>query len=112
MKVATVVWNENIYADNVIDFMQSILFEANEKDNQVIVFPGLLLEVYMNNYKFLNEVTHFSKNVPNLLICPGSYYEQTNRKKYHSSCLIHNGEILLKQRQIYLSKWERNDGLS
>ena len=31
---------------------------------------------------------------------------------YHESCLIINGEVQLKQRQIYLARWERELGFS
>src|SRR5690625_7718697 len=53
-----------------------------------------------------------SKKTNNLLICPGSYFEQVEGKTYHSSCLIKNGKIVLKQRQLYLAKWEQKLGLS
>lgn len=44
-------------------------------------------------------------------ICPGSFWEQENGRVYHASCILYNGEIIVKQRQLYLARWERDFGL-
>ena len=113
MKIASVVWNPNITLSDVEKYIQSVLSHANKTAQNIIVFPGLLDSVYSTtNQSILNIVLQFSKKVSNVLICPGSYFEQEDGKIYHSSCFIQNGEIVLKQRQLYLAKWERELGLS
>src|SRR5690625_5130203 len=113
MKVASVVWNKDISANKVPDYIHYVLNRANKSGHKIIVFPGLLVAAYSNgDQSILNKITKLSKEFSNLLICPGSYFEQEKEKTYHSSCFILNGEIVFKQRQLYLAKWERTLGLS
>lgn len=45
------------------------------------------------------------------IICPGSFWEMDGESIYHTSCIISDNKIVLKQRQLYLSRWEREAGL-
>lgn len=80
---------------------------------------------YPSQSNFLNEIASISK-VYNITVCPGSYWsidrdrdsdsdsdsDSDKVKVFHESCLISNGNIILKQQQIYLARWEREIGLS
>jgi len=56
--------------------------------------------------EYIEQVKELSKNYK-IVICPGSYWQKEKGNIYHESCLIINGEVQLKQRQIYLARWER-----
>jgi len=113
MKVAATIWSKDITLKEVTNYISSVLTRATETAQNIIVFPGLLDVVYSTKEEsILNVIMQLSKKTNNLLICPGSYFEQVEGKTYHSSCLIKNGKIVLKQRQLYLAKWEQKLGLS
>jgi len=61
--------------------------------------------------EYIEQVKELSQNYK-IAICPGSYWQKEKNNIYHESCLIINGEVQLKQRQIYLARWERELGFS
>ncbi|GAI99473.1 unnamed protein product, partial [marine sediment metagenome] len=61
--------------------------------------------------EYIEQVKDLSQNYK-IVICPGSYWHKEKNNIYHESCLIINGEVQLKQRQIYLARWERELGFS
>jgi len=81
--------------------------------------PGCNTSILNNKFEeyFLNQIMNISHKYE-ILICPGSYWsieknpETEGNKIYHESCIIANGNIVLRQRQLYLARWERQLGLS
>ncbi len=69
-------------------------------------------QLYENTRGFyLEEMAGLSREYA-IHICPGSYWEWDAGHVYHASCILHDGEIIARQRQIYLARWERKLGLS
>ena len=132
MKVASVEWKENDWKriDKPKDLVYKIkeyLEKAVKEQVDIIVFPGF-------TGCFFQQLSCPDRNVQNLInkadsgeyieqvkalsqiykiaICPGSYWQKEKGNIYHESCLIINGEIKLRQSQIYLARWERELGFS
>lgn len=116
MKAASVVFEEKDFYD--IKRNQSLLGKVREwldccigGEVEVVVFPGLFGCLYDCSDRYLDEILEVSVLYKDIYICPGSYIEEQNGHKYHSSCIIKNGTKCLKQKQIYLAKWEKENGL-
>lgn len=116
MKAASVVFEEKDFYD--IKRNQSLLGKVREwldccigGEVEVVVFPGLFGCLYDCSDRYLDEMLEVSVLYKDIYICPGSYIEEKNGYKYHSSCIIKNGTKCLKQKQIYLAKWEKENGL-
>jgi predicted amidohydrolase len=92
--------------------IEKLLVLCSEHNIEVVVFPALLGCLFNSGEKYISDITELSSIYKGVAVCPGSYYEADSGKTYHSSCIIMNGRNLLKQRQIYLAKWEKNIGLS
>jgi predicted amidohydrolase len=132
MKVASVEWRKNEWKS--IDKPKTLVYEikeylekAVEEEVDIIVFPGftgcffqqlscpdknmqgLINEADSGDY--IRQVKVLSQNYK-IAICPGSYWQKEKDNVYHESCLIIDGGIQLKQRQIYLARWEREMGFS
>lgn len=113
MKVAAVKWQEkNIKNYSPKKFAREIIKESREEKVKVLCFPGLFGELFFDEKEFVNFFLERSKENKDIAICPGTYLESKDGKKYHTSLLIKNGEILLEQRQLYLSHWERKRNIS
>jgi predicted amidohydrolase len=127
MKVASVKWKKNEWKK--IDKPKTMVFKIKEylekavKERvDIIVFPGFTGCFYQQlNYpnknlqglireadsgEYIEQVKELSREYK-IVICPGSYWQKEKSNTYHESCLIINGEVQLKQRQIYLARWER-----
>jgi len=132
MKAASVEWKKNEWKK--IDKPKALVYKIKEYLEKavkgqvdIIVFPGFTGCFYQQlNYpnknlqslikeadsgEYIEQVKDLSQNYK-IAICPGSYWQKEKSNIYHESCLIINGEIQLKQRQIYLARWERELGLS
>lgn len=112
---AVVVKNEDfdfITKDEILNKILLILIKALDERLDIIVFPGLFGCPFENDRDYIEKILRMSINFKNIAICPGSYFEKSEGKVYHSSCIIQNGRILLRQRQLYLSRWERDLKLS
>ena len=133
MKVASVEWKKNEWKR--IDKPKTLIYKIKEyleraikEQVDIIVFPGftgcffqqlscpdnrsvksLIREADSGDY--IEQVKALSQNYK-IAICPGSYWQKEKNNIYHESCLIINGEVQLKQRQIYLARWERELGFS
>ncbi|MCX7884929.1 MAG: hypothetical protein N2448_07885 [Caloramator sp.] len=117
MRVGAVVtkkddFNISMRKDDILNKILMLLLKALYEQVDVIVFPGLLGCFFNNDREYVESLLRLSIDFRSLIICPGSYFEILNGRKYHSSCIIQNGRILLRQRQIYLSRWERDANLS
>lgn len=113
MKVASVVWDEKIdNYDGAYIFMKNVLKKLHRNDVDIIVFPALIGNLFPNESDFINQITLLSKRFSRMLICPGSYAEMKRDGTYHTSFCIKNGNILWKQRQLYLARWEKEASLS
>ncbi|SKA77492.1 Carbon-nitrogen hydrolase [Caloramator quimbayensis] len=117
MRIGAVVsrkddFNSSMDKDDVLNKILMLLVKALYEQVEVIVFPGLLGCFFKSDREYVESILRLSIDFKSLIICPGSYFETLNGKKYHSSCIIQNGRILLRQRQIYLSKWEKDEGFS
>lgn len=135
MKVASVEWKKSEWKK--IDKPKSLIYKIKEylekaikEQVDIIVFPGftgcffqqlscpddksisvrsLIREADSGEY--IEQVKALSQNYK-IAICPGSYWRKEKGNIYHESCLIIDGEARLKQRQIYLARWERELGFS
>lgn len=115
MRIGSVVVNENEFADvstsdELFEKIDEWLATARIKNVDILLLPafiGSLLEI-----DYVDEVIKISKKYEEIYLCPGSYIEKADEESFHSSFVVKNGEIILWQRQLYLSKWERELGLS
>lgn len=132
MKVASVEWQKSEWErmdkpKTLIYKIKEYLEKAIEEQVDIIVFPGftgcffqqlnypnknlqgLIKEV--DSTEYIEQVKELSQGYK-IAICPGSYWQKEKNNIYHESSLIINGEVQLKQRQIYLAHWERELGFS
>ncbi len=132
MKVASVEWQRSEWkridkTKTLVDKIKKYLGKAIEGEVDIIVFPGFTgcffqqlscpdrsiqsLIKEADSTEYIEQVKDLSQNYK-IAICPGSYWRKEKGNIYHESCLIINGEVQLKQRQIYLARWERELGFS
>jgi predicted amidohydrolase len=127
MKVASVEWKKNEWKR--IDKPKTLVFKIKEylekaikEQVDIIVFPGFTgcffqqlsypdrsirsLIKEADSGEYIEQVKELSREC-SIAICPGSYWQKEKGNTYHESCLIINGEVQLKERQIYLARWER-----
>jgi len=132
MKVASVEWQKSEWkridkTKTLVDKIKEYLGKAIEEQVDIIVFPGFTgcffqqlsypdrsiqsLIKEADSTEYIEQVKELSREYK-IVICPGSYWQKEKNNIYHESCLIINGEVQLKQRQIYLARWERELGFS
>lgn len=133
MKVASVEWQKNEWKRidkprTLVDKIKEYLGRAAKEQVDIIVFPGFTGCFYQqlscpdnrsvrslinksDAGEYIEQVKTLSQNY-NMAICPGSYWQKEKGNIYHESCLIIDGEVQFKQRQIYLACWERELGFS
>ena len=132
MKAASVEWSKSEWKridkpKTLVYKIKEYLEKAIEEQVDIIVFPGftgcffqqpscpdksmqsLIREADSGEY--IEQVKELSRECK-IAICPGSYWQKEKGNIYHESSLIINGEVQLKQRQIYLARWERELGFS
>jgi predicted amidohydrolase len=117
LKGAAVVFNEADFSEagtykKLLEKIHQWLDSCEENSVDVIVFPALLGCLYGDGQRYMDDILRVSLKHKGISICPGSYYEKDTDGTYHSSCLIAGGCVILRQRQIYLAKWEKSLGLS
>ena len=128
MKVASVEWKKNEWKridkpKTLVDKIKEYLEKAIKEQVDIIVFPGFTgcffqqlsypdnrsarsLINKADSREYIEQVKELSQNYK-IAICPGSSWQKEKGNIYHESCLIINGEVQLKQQQIYLARWER-----
>ena len=132
MKVASVEWQKSEWKridrpETLIHKIKEYLEKAVKEQVDIIVFPGLTgcffqqlscpdrsiqsLIKEADSTEYIEQVKELSQG-HKIAICPGSYWQKEKNDIYHESGLIINGEVQLKQRQIYLARWERELGFS
>ena len=133
MKVASVEWKKNEWQmmdkpKTLIHKIKGYLEKAVKEQVDIIVFPGFTGCFFqqlscpdnrsvrsiinkVDSGEYIEQVKELSRKYK-IAICPGSYWQKEKSNIYHESCLIINGEVQLKQRQIYLARWERELGFS
>jgi len=132
MKAASVEWKKNEWKridkpKTLVYKLKEYLKKAIEEQVDIIVFPGftgcffqqlsgpdrsiMSLINEADSREYIEQVKELSQNYK-ITICPGSYWQKEKDNIYYESCLIINGEVQLKQRQIYLARWERELGFS
>lgn len=133
MKAASVEWQKGDWKridkpKDLINKIKEYLEKAMKEKVDIIVFPGFTgcffqqlscpYNISLKNLikkadskEYIEQVKEISQNYQ-MAICPGSYWQKDKNNIYHESCLIINGEVELKQRQIYLAHWERELGVS
>ena len=132
MKAASIEWQKNEWKridkpKTLVYKIKEYLEKAIKEQVDIIVFPGFTGCFYQqlscpdesmqslikeaDSGEYIEQVKELSKNYK-IAICPGSYWQKEKNNIYHESSLIINGEVQLKQRQIYLARWERELGFS
>ena len=133
MKAASVEWQKNEWKridkpKTLVYKIREYLEKAMKEQVDIIVFPGFTgcffqqlscpdnrsirsLINKADSREYIEQVKELSQGYK-IAICPGSYWQKESNNIYHESCLIINGEVQLKQRQIYLARWERELGFS
>jgi predicted amidohydrolase len=133
MKAASVEWKKNEWKrinkpKALVYKIKEYLEKAVKEKVDIIVFPGFTGCFYQqlscpdnrsvrsimnkaDSREYIEQVKELSQEYK-IAICPGSYWQKDKSNIYHGSCLIINGEVQLKQRQIYLARWERELGFS
>jgi len=127
MKVASVEWKKNEWKridkpKTLVYKIKEYLEKAVKEQVDIIVFPGFTGCFYQqlscpdksmqsliseaDSGEYIEQVKNLSRNYK-IAICPGSYWQKEKGNIYHESCLIIDGEVRLKQQQIYLARWER-----
>lgn len=133
MKVASVEWQKSEWKridkpKTLVYKIKEYLEKAIKEQVDIIVFPGFMGCFFQqlscpdnrgvrsiinetDSREYIEQVKELSRKYK-IIICPGSYWQKEKNNFYHKSCLIINGEVQLKQRQIYLARWERELGFS
>ena len=133
MKAASVGWQKSEWKridkpKTLVGKIKEYLEKAIKEQVDIIVFPGFTgcffqqlscpdnislrsLTKEADSSEYIEQVKELSQNYK-IAICPGSYWQKEKNNIYHESCLIIDGEVQLKQRQIYLARWERELGFS
>lgn len=132
MKVASVElpkseWERIDKPNTLLHKIREYLEEAITEKIDIIVFPGFTgcffqqlvnsdkdiqnLVKVLDSGEYIEQVKELSREYK-IAICPGSYWKKEENNIYHESSLIINGEVQLKQKQIYLARWERELGFS
>jgi predicted amidohydrolase len=132
MKVASVEcqkseWERLDKPKTLVHKIKEYLEKATKEEVDIIVFPGftgcffqqlscsdksiMSLTKEADSREYIGQLKELSLEYK-IVICPGSYWQKEKGNIYHESCLIINGEVQLKQRQIYLARWERELGFS
>jgi len=132
MKVASVEWQKSEWKridkpKTLVHKIKEYLEKAIKEQVDIIVFPGFTGCFFQqlsypdrsiqsiikeaDSREYIEQVKELSRKYK-IAICPGSYWQKEKSNIYHESCLIINGEVQLKQRQIYLARWERELGFS
>jgi len=113
MKVAALKWtDEKVKEYSPKKFSIEMLEKAKKENVEIICFPGLFGELFMNEKHFLRFFKEESKKYKEMYICSGSILAEEDGRTFHKSYLFKNGEIILEQKQLYLSTWEKERGLS
>jgi len=132
MKVASVEWQKNEWEridkpKTLVHKIKEYLEKAIKEQVDIIVFPGftgcffkqlscpdrsiLSLIKEADSREYIEQLKELSREYK-IVICPGSYWQKEKNNIYHESSLIIDGKVQLKQRQIYLARWERELGFS
>ena len=132
MKVASVEWQKSEWKridkpKTLVHKIKEYLEKAIKEQVDIIVFPGftgcffqqlscldrsiMSLIKEADSREYIEQVKELSQGYK-IAICPGSYWQKEKNNIYYESCLIINGEVQLKQWQIYLARWERELGFS
>jgi len=133
MKAASVEWQKSEWEridkpKTLVHKIREYLEKAIKEQVDIIVFPGFTgcffqqlncpdnislrsLIQEADSREYIEQVKELSQNYK-IAICPGSYWQKEKNNIYYESCLIINGEVQLKQRQIYLARWERELGFA
>jgi predicted amidohydrolase len=128
MKVASVEWQKSEWKridkpKTLVYKIREYLEKAIKKQVDIIVFPGFTGCFFQqlscpdnrsvrsiinkaDSTEYIEQVKKLSRE-HKIAICPGSYWQKEKSNIYHESCLIIDGEVRLRQRQIYLARWER-----
>ncbi|MBA7524628.1 hypothetical protein ES705_16769 [subsurface metagenome] len=128
MKAASVEWQKNEWKridrpKTLIHKIKEYLEKAIKEQVDIIVFPGFTgcffqqlscpdnrsirsLIKEADSREYIEQVKELSREYK-IVICPGSYWQKEKNNIYHESGLIIDGKVQLKQRQIYLARWER-----
>lgn len=117
MKAASVVLNKNEYKElksyeRLLGKLEEWLEACSASGASVVVLPALLGCFFDDWEGYINDVAAMSNKLKGMAICPGSCHERASGRTWHTSWLISEGRIILRQRQIYLAKWEKELGLS
>lgn len=117
MKAASIVFSDRDYRDissyyKLAEKVSYWLRLCHEQDVSIVTFPALLGCLFENGEEYIKGIVEQSTIFKGMAICPGSCYESDSGGIYHSSCIILDGEIRMKQRQLYLARWEQELGLS
>jgi len=133
MKAASVEWQKSEWqridkSKALIYKIKKYLEKAIKEQVDIIVFPAFTGCFFQqlscpdnrsvrsiinkaDSGEYIEQVKELSQG-HKIVVCPGSYWQKEKGNIYHESCLIINGEVQLKQRQIYLARWERESGFS
>lgn len=117
MKAASIVMNSTDYQE-ITDYTGLIrkiigwLRLCHEQGVSIAALPALLGCLFDNPEEYLRDIMSLSNTYKGMAICPGSWYEKDKGNIYHTSGIIIDGELAMKQRQLYLAKWEKELGLS
>lgn len=93
---------------------EALVARAAASGADLLVFPAGTGEAYDGGEPgaFFRALRAISRKYPDIGICPGVSREAAGGRVYNRSELLAGGEALLCQRQIYLSRTEREAGLS
>ncbi|MDI3280831.1 MAG: carbon-nitrogen hydrolase family protein [Bacillota bacterium] len=112
MRVAAAVWRrEDEGPEKILARIERSLALCAREGVAVVVFPALIGCCFGDGAAFLERVRRLSAAYPELVLCPGSWWERAGGV-WHATALLRGGEVLLRQRQLYLARWEREEGLA
>ena len=109
---------EPVSFDRAVKAAEDEIVSAEADGIRLLVFPALTGAAFIaptdgvvSDGCFFEAVREMTAKYPEVAICPGSMVRHEGGGVYNYSCLYQGGRLLLEQRQLYLSKSERERGL-
>lgn len=97
-------------AAEVLRLIEARCQRAADEDVDLLALPGFIgcwyQELAQAAADYLGELQRISRGA-GFYLCSGIYYSSCETSTRHAASLLHDGCIILEQRQLYLARWER-----
>ena len=93
MRAAAVAFDALAKNAPIYDWMHEQLERAKEANASLIVFPALVGNLFKSEADFIEKTFSLSERFPDICICPGSFFETAGGRTYHTSFVVHAGNV-------------------